>query len=237
MIKVDLHIHTGEDPEDGLAYPAAALLDKAAALGYGALAVTLHNAVLEEPRLFEYAQEKGLLLVRGVEWQSPHGDVLLYNLSQREFEKLRTLEDLRALRRERGDEVLIMAAHPYFFRHSLHRWLERYIELFDALEYSHMHFPWLNLNHKAVRVAARYGKPLVANSDTHNLWMFGRHYTLVDAEPTVASLFAGIRAGRVQIHSPCVTPWEVFRMLVSDPLLERQPGRITRSFKQPTPSG
>ena len=30
MIKVDLHMHSGEDPEDGLRYPATALIDRAA---------------------------------------------------------------------------------------------------------------------------------------------------------------------------------------------------------------
>jgi predicted metal-dependent phosphoesterase TrpH len=231
MIKVDLHTHTGEDPEDGLAYPATALIDKAAALGFGALSVTLHGAVLEDERVFEYARGKGVLLVRGVEWESPRGDVLLFNASQREYERLRTLDDLRALRRERGGDVLVVAPHPYFFKHSLHRWLDRYIDVFDAIEYCHLHFPWLNLNRKALRVAAAHGKPLVATSDAHNLWMFGRHYALVDAEPTIPSLFAAIRAGRVERRSPPETIWNMVRMFVGDPLLERKPGRITRSFE------
>jgi len=230
MIKVDLHTHAGEDPEDGLAYPATALIDKAAALGFGALAVTLHGAVLEDERVFEYARHKGVLLVRGVEWESPQGDVLLYNVSQQELERLRTLDDLRRLRRDRNGDVLVIAAHPYFVWHSLHRRLERYVDLFDAIEYCHLHFPWLNFNRKALRVAARYNKPLVATSDAHNLWMFGEHYTLVDAEPTVPSLFEAIRNGRLQRHSPPQTLWRAARMLVTDPLLERRPGRITRSF-------
>jgi predicted metal-dependent phosphoesterase TrpH len=230
MIKVDLHTHTGEDPEDGLPDPATTLIDKAAALGFGALSVTLHGAVLEDERVFEYARGKGVLLVRGVEWESPHGDVLLYNISQREYEQLRTLDDLQTLRRERGDNVLMIAPHPYFFKHSLHRWFERYIDVFDAVEYCHLHFTWLDPNRKALRIAAEYGKPVVATSDTHNLWMFGEHYALVDAEPTLPSLFAAIRAGRVERHSPPETIGKAVRMIVTDPLFHRKPGRITRSF-------
>jgi predicted metal-dependent phosphoesterase TrpH len=231
MIKVDLHTHAGEDPEDGLPDPATALIDKAAALGFGAVAVTLHGAVLDDERVFEYARGKGVLLVRGVEWKSPHGDVLLYNVSQREYERLRTLDDLRTLRRERGDDVLMIAPHPYFFKHSLHRWFERYIDVFDAVEYCHLHFSWLNPNHKALRVASAHGKPVVATSDTHNLWMFGQHYTLVDAEPTVSALFAAIRAGRIERCSPPETIWDAVRMIVTDRLLHRKPGRIIRSFE------
>ena len=230
MIKVDLHIHTGEDPEDGLAYPATALIDKAAALGFGAVAVTLHGAVLEDERVYEYARGKGVLLLRGAEWKSRHGDVLLYNVSQAECDRLRTLEDLRALRRERGGDVLIMAAHPFFVRHSLGRWVERYIDVFDAIEYCHLHLPWLNLNPAAERIAAKHGKPTVATSDTHGLWMFGRHYTLVDAEPTQASLFAAIRAGRVERVSPPVDIAHFVRLFITDPVFHRKSGRIVRSF-------
>jgi predicted metal-dependent phosphoesterase TrpH len=230
MIKVDLHTHAGEDPKDGLAYPATALIDKASSLGFDALAVTLHGAVIEDERVYEYARGKGVLLVRGAEWKSPHGDVLLCNVSQADCDRLRTLEDLRALRRERGDDVLIVAPHPYFFKHSLHRWFERYIDVFDAVEYAHLHLPWLNLNRKAVRVASRHGKPMIATSDSHGLWMLGKHYTLVDAEPTVASLFAAIRAGRVERVSPPVNIAHFVKLFITDPLFHRKEGRIIRSF-------
>jgi len=63
MIKVDLHMHTGEDPHDGLRYPATALIDRAVELGFAAIAVTLHGKVLDDPRVFAYARERGLLKV------------------------------------------------------------------------------------------------------------------------------------------------------------------------------
>jgi hypothetical protein len=88
MIKIDLHMHSGEDPSDGLRYPATALIDKAAELGFGAIAVTLHNRVLEDERVFDYARQKGLLLIRGAEWGPDCGDVLLYNVTQRELDRL-----------------------------------------------------------------------------------------------------------------------------------------------------
>jgi len=230
MIKIDLHIHTGEDPKDGLRYPATTLIDKAAELGFGAVAITLHGKVLEDERVFDYARQKGLLLIRGAEWGSDHGDVLLYNVTQRELDRLRTLADLRAFRRDRGDDLFVIAAHPYFFKHSLHRHFERNIDLFDAVEYCHMHFSWLDLNRHGVRIAEEHGKAVVANSDAHNLWMFGRHYTLVDAEPTQESIFRAIRERRVQLCSPNISIWDCLRMLVVDPILERSPGKTVESL-------
>ena len=53
MIKVDLHMHSGEDPADGLRYPATALIDRAVELGYDAIAITLHGRVIADERVFE----------------------------------------------------------------------------------------------------------------------------------------------------------------------------------------
>jgi predicted metal-dependent phosphoesterase TrpH len=235
MIKVDLHMHSGEDPKDGLGYPATALIDRAVELGYAAIAITLHCKVMEEERVFDYARQKGLLLIRAVEWNIEGGDVLLHNITQREAQKLHTFDDLRAYKRERGDDLLVVAPHPmYPVGHSLRSRLEPNIDLFDAVEYSSIHLTWFDrYNRRAMRIAKRHAKPVVANSDAHNLWMFGRHYTLVDAEPTMASIFRAIREGRVQPHSPPTTLIGCFRMFLLDPLLQRKPGRVMESF----PSG
>ena len=237
MIKVDLHMHSGEDPEDGLQYPATALIDKAVELGYGAIAITLHCKVLEDERVFTYANQRGLLLIRSVEWKIRGRDVLLYNVTQREADRLRTFDDLRAFKRERGENLLIVAAHPFYPKgHSLGRQMERNIDLFDAVEYAQIHLPWFDaFNQRAIRIAGKHGKPVIANSDAHNLWMFGRHYTLVDADPTVPSIFRAVREGRVEWHSPHVSVWDCLRMFVFDPLLERKSGQTVNSF-EPLPA-
>jgi predicted metal-dependent phosphoesterase TrpH len=236
MIKVDLHMHSGEDPKDGLGYPATALIDRAVELGYAAIAITLHCKVLEDERVFDYARQKGLLLIRAVEWNIDGGDVLLHNITQREAQQLHTFDDLRAYKRERGEDLLVIAPHPmYPMGHSLENRLEPNIDLFDAVEYSAVHLSWFDTyNRRAMRVAKRHAKPVVANSDAHNLWMFGRHYTLVDAEPTMPSIFRAIREGRVQPHSPPTTVARCFRMFFSDPFLQRKPGRVLESFPSRT---
>ncbi|NQU10531.1 PHP domain-containing protein, partial [bacterium] len=138
MLKVDLHLHSGEDPYDGLTYPATALIDRAAALGFDAIAITLHDRVLADPRVFEYARERGVLLIPGVEWAIQKVDVLLYNVTQAEVDRLRSFEDLRAFRAARGTELLVLAPHPFYpMHHALRHHLEQHLDLFDAIEYSH----------------------------------------------------------------------------------------------------
>ena len=231
MIKIDLHMHTGEDPVDGIQYPATMLIDRAAALGYGAIAITLHGKVLEDERYFEYAKNKGVLLIRAVECRIQTVDVLLYNVTQREVEALRSFEDLRAFRQAKGTDILVIAPHPFYpINQSLRHRLVEHIDLFDAIEHAQLHLPWLNFNPRAIRVAHQYQKPIVANSDAHALWMFGRHYTLVDATPDQAAIFAAIRNNRLEWHSPPVTVLECLKMFIVDPLVHRRSGRIVNSF-------
>ncbi len=231
MIKVDLHMHSGEDPYDGLRYPATRLIDRAVELGYGAIAITLHGKVLEDPRVFEYARERRLLLIPACEIRVQKVDVLVYNVTQREVTGLRTFADVREFKRAKGDATLIIAPHPYYpVGHSLKGHLDAQIDLFDAVEQAQLHLPWLNYNKRALAVAARHGKPVVANSDAHNLWMFGRHYTLVDAAAEMPAIFAAIKAGRVKWHSPPVSVWECVRMFVIEPAFVRKRGQLVNSF-------
>lgn len=231
MIKIDLHMHAGEDPHDGLRYPATALIDKAAALGFGAIAITLHGKVLEDERYFDYARQRGVVLIRAVEWTIERLDVLLYNVTQQEVNALHSFDDLRAFRQAKGAAILVIAPHPFYPLHkSLRHRLVEHIDLFDAIEHAQLYLPWLNFNPRALRVARQYHKPIVANSDAHNLWMFGRHYSLVDAAPAVPAIFAAIRQNRLEWHSPPVTIWECLKMFVIEPLFHRQKRRIVHSF-------
>src|SRR5687768_2069100 len=111
MLKVELHSHTDDDPVDRISHSATDLIDRAAALQYGALAITLHERQLDLRRLMPYAAERGLVLIRGVE-RSIHGrHVLLLNFSE-EAETVNTFDDLARLRRrQRG---LVIAPHPFF---------------------------------------------------------------------------------------------------------------------------
>ena len=55
MLKVEFHSHTSDDPQDQIPYSARELIDRAAGLGYDALAITLHNRQLDIRHLIHYA--------------------------------------------------------------------------------------------------------------------------------------------------------------------------------------
>lgn len=204
-LKVDFHLHTAEDPADYLEHSAEDLLRRAHALGFHALAITLHDHVLEDPAVFALARELGIRLIPGAELRLQGADVVIVNLTAAEARGLRTLDDLRAFRQRRGASSLIIAPHPYFvLGSSLGGRLVKYIDVFDAIEISHFHTRWFDRNRPAIAVAEHYGKPLLATSDAHRLRGFGHHFSFVqapaDAEPE--AIFDAIRSGCVRPVSP-----------------------------------
>ena len=62
----------------------------------------------------------------------------------------------------------------------------------------------MNPNRRAVEVAAKFGKPLIATSDAHRLHAFGRHYTSMPApaDLTPENVFAALRRGPLRLTSP-----------------------------------
>ncbi len=199
MLKVELHAHTAEDPVDDIPHSSHDLIDRAATLGYGALAITLHERQLDLKRLTLYAAERSMTLIPGVERTIGGRHVLLLNFS-RAAETVRSFDDLRRLRtRERG---LVVAPHPFFpTRSCLRGDLERHADLFDAVERNAMFVRGLDFNARAEAWARRHGKPIVGNCDVHRLAQLGTTYSLVDAGPDAGAICDAIRAGRVSVES------------------------------------
>jgi predicted metal-dependent phosphoesterase TrpH len=203
MLKVELHSHTSDDPVDAIPHTAEELIDRAAALGYQALAITLHERQLDIRRLTAYAGERGIVLIPGIERTVQGRHVLLLNF-QSGAEDVRTFDDVARLKGRAGG--LVIAPHPFFPTPScLGDDLDRYPLLFDAIEYNAMFTAQLNFNRRATRWAARHGKPVVGNCDVHRLHQLGTTYSLVDAEPDPDGICAAIAAGRVRVESRPLT--------------------------------
>lgn len=218
MLKSDLHLHAGEDKHHRLKYNSKELIDYAAEKGFEVLALTFHRDVYYDEELKEYAKDKGILLIPSVEKLIEGKEVLIYNITQTESKKLKTFDDIRDLKKRKN--ILVIAPHPYFkIWNCLGKKLVENIDLFDAIEYSHFHLPYFNLNKKAVEVAKKFSKPLIGTSDAHNLFQIGMTYSLVDSEKSIESFFKAIREGRTQLKTKPVSLkyfiWRSFRMILN----------------------
>ena len=199
MLKVELHAHSSEDPVDAIPHTTARLIDRAATLGYQALAVTLHDRQLDVRRFASFAAERGVTLIPGIERTIQGKHVLLLNFS-RAAEDVRSFDDVAVLkRREAG---IVIAPHPFFPASTcLRGLLDRHADLFDAVEYNAMFTPTVNFNNAAERWARDHGKPMTGNGDIHRLRQLGTTYSLVEAEPHPDAICDAVRAGRVQVEA------------------------------------
>ena len=199
MVKVDFHTHTADDPVDAIPHATTQLIDRAAALGYGALAITLHERQLDITKLKSYAAARGLVLIPGVERTIEGKHVLLINF-RRGADAVNTFADLARLRaREPG---LVIAPHAFYPASTCLRGrLDHLADLFDAVECNAMFTRSLNFNRRAEAWARAHGKPIVGNGDVHRLRQLGTTWSLVDAVADPAAICAAVAAGKVQCHA------------------------------------
>jgi predicted metal-dependent phosphoesterase TrpH len=220
MLKIELHTHTADDPVDRIPHTTTELIDRAAALGYDALAITLHERQLDVGRFAPYAADRGLVLIPGVERTIEGRHVLLLNFESG-TEDVRTFSDLARLKSsQRG---LVIAPHPFFPGSvCLRSDLERYANLFDAVERNAMFTRGVDFNRRAERWAARHGKPVVGNCDVHRLWQLGTTYSLVDASRDADAICEAIAEGRVRVESRPLAWTEAARVMTA--MLGGSPG-------------
>ena len=200
-LKFDFHLHTLDDPRDRQVFHTVSeLIDKAARLGFGALSVTLHGAQFESKAARQYARDKGILLIPGVEQDVEGSHVLLINFPKSAAEAVRTFADL-ARAKAAHPQALVIAAHPFYPSGTCLR--EKLLEhgaCFDAVEISGYYRRGWDPNERAREAAARLGLPLVGNSDTHTLEQLGTTWSEVDCPRETAALIDAIKAGRAAVR-------------------------------------
>ena len=200
VLKIDLHTHTSDDPVDSIPYSTHELIDRAAKLHYRALAITLHDRQLDIRPFIQYAADRCITLIPGIERSIEGRHVLLLNFTPA-TEWVNSFDDLAELKsKEPGG--LVVAPHPFFpIGTSLRELLDRHADLFDAVEYNAMFTELLDFNRPAERWARAHGKPLVGNSDVHRLRQLGSTFSLVGAVQEAGAICDAIKNGRVGLHA------------------------------------
>ncbi len=212
LLKADFHIHTSEDSKDFIRYSACELIDMAHGLGYQVLSITNHDRCTWSTYLRDYARERGILLIPGMEATIQGKHVLLLNFA---FESLSvsSIKDLYALKRQGG---LIIAPHPYYPSPvALGRHFTRNLGLFDAVEWSHFFCNAINFNRRMERVAKRAGIPVVGTSDAHQRRQFHTTYSLVEAEFHEDSVIEAVKRGKVKVKTTPLPLKELLRINVT----------------------
>lgn len=213
MLKVQLHCHCSADPIDHINYSAKELIDEAQRLKYDVLCITLHRKLFFNKKIQKYAAKKGLLLIPGIEFEINNKHILAVNAHQDitnvdNFEKLATY-------RQNHPETLIIAPHPFFpTSYCLQKDLIDNILLFDAIEISWAYTKTKDYNKKALALAKRWRKPLVATADCHILSELNIGYTLVEAKKNALSIIKAIRQNKIEIHTKPTSYFKIARFTI-----------------------
>ncbi len=173
-IKASLHIHSGADLTEGreIGYSVFELVDRAREVGIDVLAHTCHEFFVWDEAWADYASRCGILLIPGVELKiieaGSNNHVVIVNCDA-SISSVKTFKDLENYKIEHP-EILVIAAHPNFGigeSLGLDR-LEKYYQLFDAIENSWFYTSWFNPNKPVQEIAHERNIPYIATSDLHH---------------------------------------------------------------------
>ena len=228
--KASLHLHTKEDFEDGsiIKYSIYDLIDEAARLDFKILALTGHKTFLFKPEYGEYAKERGILLIPGIEAEIKGRHCLILNCDQ-STEQIKNIDDLIAFKRSHP-ECFVIAPHPNYKSKSLGLGLvEKHPELFDAIEHSWFYSKKTNPNIATANLARKIKKPLIATADLHRLEYLNCSYAVIDCVSLdVSSVFEAIRQGRFENFSQPQSGWGMIIYFLS--LMFANPLRSIKKF-------
>lgn len=218
-LKVDFHAHTADDPQDYISFSSMELIERAQGLRFDALAITNHDIVTFNAELENYAAQRGILLLPGVELTLSHKHVVVINPELDGYPGIHKLEDLAKIKNDRN---LIIAPHPFYpgFK-CLRSRVEEHMAFFDAVEFSFFYSRHINYNKKATKLAHEYNKPLLGTSDCHNIWQMGLTYTLVEAEKNVPSLLAAVKEGKAELATSPLSLGTMMRVAINFTLGDR----------------
>lgn len=203
-LKASLHIHTREDKMDGhmIDYDIYQLIDEAERHGFDVLGFTPHQKFVFRPQFAEYAKKRGIILIPGVEKSLGsflHSHVIILNCGK-SIEKVKNFKQLIKYKKEHP-EVFIIAPHPTHSRILSigSKKLQKYIDLFDAIEYSWMYSKGYNSNLKAAAIALLNHKPLISTADVHVLKRLDTDFAVIDTEDfSVESILDAIRHNKFE---------------------------------------
>jgi predicted metal-dependent phosphoesterase TrpH len=201
MLKTDLHTHSKED-RAVLSYTTKELIKVAAKNKFDVISITVHGRNYYPLDMVRYAKKLGVLLFPGREAHIEGRHVLIYNHE----EPIKKLAHLDRVQQENG---LVIAPHPYFIVPAcLGRKLVKYIDYFDAIEYSHFYTKYFNLNRKALKIAKKYKKAIIGTSDIHFYYEFNKTFSLIDADKKIDSILEAIRKRKTKLVTKPMTTSE-----------------------------
>ena len=176
-MKCDLHVHTRYS-FDSSSSPEA-VVDAALKKGINCLAITDHGQVQGAALAKEYAQDKSIIIISGIEIKSRAGDILGLNIKEIIPDRLPAEETVKRIQQQGGMAII---PHPFGFMSSFKKEiLADLINEIDGIEV--LSGALFNKNNrKAAHFAEKHNLAFTAGSDSHTPKSVGGVYIEIPGE-------------------------------------------------------
>jgi len=168
-MKCDLHIHTYYSHDSNASVKA--IINTAIKNGIDCLAITDHNEIKGSFETQQYAKDKSILIIPGIEVESREGDILALNVQELIPKNLSAEETIEKIKEQRG---LAIIAHPFSGRHAFKKDLKDFLDKVDGIEI--LNASILTGNKKALEFVKKHNLAFTAGSDAHEPKFVGRAY-------------------------------------------------------------
>jgi len=175
-MKCDFHIHTHYS-YDSNSSPKE-IVDKAIKERIDCLAITDHGEVKGALEAIEYAKEKPILIIPGIEVKSKEGDILGLNVKEKIPNGLSAKETIKRIK-ERGGFVVI--PHPFGLFCKFRGNLKELIKEIDAIEILNASI-FGNGNEMAKEFVKENNLPFTVGTDSHFPNFIGKCYLEIPGE-------------------------------------------------------
>ncbi len=196
-ILCDFHMHT--DHSGDCATPVRALVDRAVALGLGAIAVTDHNTIAGGVAAAADVAARGLDLhvIVGSEIKTTTGEVIGLYLTEEIPRGMPFADTVEAIHAQGG---VVYVPHPFDRLHSIcdPALLRRLVDEIDVIESCNARLYREAYNHEAAAFARRHGLLEGAGSDAHVLEGLGTAAVRLPRFDDAASLLIALGEGVIE---------------------------------------
>jgi len=209
-LRAQLHMHTTESKGTRVKvhsniHPKTAI-DIMRKKNIQVAAITDHDNTRAYPKIKDYAEKNGIILINGIEITTKDGEIIGLNVEpgiEKQLSRKMSVHEAKDVVLDYNGEILI--PHPFsIMENGIGRKIKEVKGIVEVFNPGNI----FGFEDKFARIVAKKLKlPMIVCSDAHYTKMIDRGITVVEAEPDINSIFKSIKKSRVRFENCDYITW------------------------------